>query len=112
MYREDEDGEHFGIDWAAMANRQVMRRVHDAEDADAPYQVQPPINEIEQPDGAPPNLAHVPCEPMDCPLDPDDLDILKNRIAAEYPVYSDSLLHLRQKWVSGLECCRALSDDF
>lgn len=112
VFRTGEDeGDEYGIDWEAMADRRAMQRIHRADDIEARLRIEPPADDNERPAGAPRHLAHVPCEPGTCPLGEDQLDLLEREINAEYPIYSDSLLNLRQKWISGLEICRQLMDD-
>lgn len=108
----EDEGDEYGIDWEAMADRRAMRRVLRADDAEARHQIVLPVDDIERPAGAPLHLAHVPCEPGVCPLDEEQLVDLERQITASYPTYSDNLLNMRQKWITGLEICRQLSDEF
>lgn len=102
---EEENVDAIGIDWEALADNRVRERVYAADDADVPHLADPPAN-------MPRDMAHVPCEPSNCPLDEENLRLLFEQISDHFPEHTEDRLTLRRKWILGLRVCRELSDEF
>lgn len=105
------DANEYGIDWEAMREnrdgfadelvREEMRRYFEG----APQVEGAPQN-------APRNLAHVPCEPVDCPLEEDQVARLDEHIRAHFPQYTSNVVTRREIWASALAICQEMSDEF
>lgn len=95
----DVDVDDYGIDWEALEDAPLEEVV-----------MQRPIDGA--PQNAPRNLAHVPCEPANCPIGDDDVVRLDAHMLALFPEESRVMLRRREMWCSALEFCELISAEF
>ncbi|KAF7323543.1 hypothetical protein MKEN_00574400 [Mycena kentingensis (nom. inval.)] len=91
------DPEMYGVDWEAMEDPQLMRHylennLEDSEDSN-PFTFTPE------------KLSHVPCDPPDCPLTPEELDYFDRELAASVDLSSRSMAVRKLIWSEAFRIC-------
>lgn len=109
LHAPEEDGDinenEYGIDWEALERNPTA-----LDDQLEQVAMEHPLEGA--PHNAPRNLAHVPCEPPNCPFDEDDIARLDAHMLAEFPEHSRVMLRRREMWCSALDFCKLISAEF
>jgi hypothetical protein len=114
----EEDPEHYGVDWEDMDDDQLtghMRRRATYAREQAPQAFEdsniPPPNAFVHPYSNPPRWSRViVSSPRVCPLNPDELVLLKQHLSTVVDPSNQSMNARRQKWVRALQFSTELLD--
>lgn len=98
-----DDLEHYGVDWAVNDNEELMahhieNNPHEAA-GDSAFVVKPT------------QLAHVPCEPPNCPLMPEQIAYLDATLAERVNLQSRGMTTRRTVWRVALSICHTMTQE-
>lgn len=88
----------YGIDWEVANDHRLMNHLLQENPQD--WSEDNPFA------GAPATLSHVPCEPPNCPLTPQQVESLDQALAERVDVTSRSMDTRRLVWIEALNICR------
>ena len=100
---DPDDLPSYGIDWASLRNPMLMR--HHLEQNPGVRAHGGPFASTSRPE----HLAHVPCDPPNCPLSHEQVALLDTHLHVHFAPRSRDMLVRRLLWTSALQYCTRLS---